>query len=45
MSAAGKAGRLAGTVEEVADAVLLVVTEQARWITGQYIAVSGGLTD
>src|SRR3569833_86489 len=30
--------------EEVADAVLLVVSEQAGWIPGQYIAASGGVT-
>lgn len=30
--------------EEVADAVLLVVSSQARWVTGQYIAASGGIT-
>jgi NAD(P)-dependent dehydrogenase (short-subunit alcohol dehydrogenase family) len=38
-----KLGARAGTPEEVADAVLLVVSEQARWITGQYIAASGGI--
>jgi NAD(P)-dependent dehydrogenase (short-subunit alcohol dehydrogenase family) len=32
----------AGLPEEVADAVLFVVSNHARWITGQYIAVSGG---
>ncbi|KAK0643824.1 hypothetical protein B0T16DRAFT_430269 [Cercophora newfieldiana] len=45
MSLAVKADRMNGTPEEVADAVLLVVGEQARWITGQYIAASGGMTD
>jgi 3-oxoacyl-[acyl-carrier protein] reductase len=34
-------GRL-GTPEDVADAVLLLATEQARWITGQLIYVGGG---
>ncbi|KAH8913053.1 NAD(P)-binding protein [Coniochaeta sp. PMI_546] len=33
-----------GEPEEVADAVLLVVSDQARWITGQYVAASGGVT-
>ncbi|KAK5048051.1 hypothetical protein LTR84_006241 [Exophiala bonariae] len=33
-----------GTVEEIADAVLLIASERSRWITGQYISVSGGVT-
>jgi len=33
-----------GTVGDIADAVLLLVSEKSRWITGQYISVSGGLT-
>jgi NAD(P)-dependent dehydrogenase (short-subunit alcohol dehydrogenase family) len=33
-----------GTVEDVADAVLLLVNERSRWITGQVISVSGGVT-
>ena len=33
----------AGTVEDVADAVLLLVSEKSRWITGQFISVSGGI--
>lgn len=33
-----------GTKEDVADAVLLLVSEKSRWITGQYISVSGGVT-
>lgn len=45
MSAAGRVGRMGGTPEEIADAVLLVVSEQARWITGQYVAASGGMSD
>ncbi|KAH7118545.1 hypothetical protein B0J13DRAFT_589991 [Dactylonectria estremocensis] len=32
-----------GTTEDIADAVLLLVSEKARWITGQYISVSGGI--
>jgi len=35
------AGRL-GTPEDVADAVLLFASEQARWLTGQRIFVGGG---
>lgn len=33
-----------GNVEDLADAVLLLVSEKSRWITGQYISVSGGIT-
>ncbi|KAG5972388.1 hypothetical protein E4U55_000832 [Claviceps digitariae] len=39
-----KAAHRAGTPEEIADAVLLLVNEKARWITGQSISVSGGVT-
>lgn len=37
--------RIAGTAEDVADAVVLVVSDKARWVTGQYIAASGGMTN
>lgn len=33
-----------GVPADIADAVLLVVQEKARWITGQFISVSGGIT-
>ena len=33
-----------GTVEDIADAVLLLSSEKSRWITGQTISVSGGIT-
>lgn len=33
-----------GTTDDVADAVLLLVSEKSRWITAQWISVSGGLT-
>ena len=33
-----------GTIEDIGDAVLLLVSEKARWITGQYVFVSGGIT-
>lgn len=39
----GGSGRI-GTVEDIADAVLLVASEKGRWITGQFISVSGGIT-
>ncbi|KAH0489688.1 hypothetical protein TgHK011_010106 [Trichoderma gracile] len=32
-----------GTAEDIADAVLLLASEKARWITGQFISVSGGI--
>ncbi len=31
-----------GTVEDIADSIAFVVSEEARWITGQNIRVSGG---
>jgi NAD(P)-dependent dehydrogenase (short-subunit alcohol dehydrogenase family) len=39
-----RAERRVGRPEDVADVVLLVVQEKARWITGQYISASGGIT-
>ncbi|KAK1749532.1 hypothetical protein QBC47DRAFT_426742 [Echria macrotheca] len=45
LAAGARMDRVAGTAEEVADAVLLVASEHGRWITGQYIAASGGMTD
>ena len=33
-----------GTAEDVADAAVLVASEKSRWITAQYISVSGGVT-
>jgi NAD(P)-dependent dehydrogenase (short-subunit alcohol dehydrogenase family) len=44
MLKATRAEKRIGTVEDVADAVLLVVQERARWITGQFVSVSGGIT-
>ncbi|KAF1988954.1 NAD(P)-binding protein [Aulographum hederae CBS 113979] len=41
---ATRAGARIGTVEDIADAVLLVASEQSRWITGQFISASGGIT-
>ncbi|KAI0100673.1 NAD(P)-binding protein [Nemania sp. FL0031] len=35
-------GRM-GTIEEIADAVVLVASPLSSWITGQYISVSGGV--
>jgi NAD(P)-dependent dehydrogenase (short-subunit alcohol dehydrogenase family) len=33
-----------GTPNDVADATLLLVSDKGRWITGQHISVSGGIT-
>jgi len=33
-----------GTVDDIADALLLLASEKSRWITGQFISVSGGIT-
>jgi NAD(P)-dependent dehydrogenase (short-subunit alcohol dehydrogenase family) len=33
-----------GTKSDIADAVLLLASEKSRWITGQYISASGGIT-
>lgn len=44
MLKATRADRRIGTTQDIADAVLLVVQERARWITGQFIDVSGGVT-
>lgn len=41
---ATKAADRLGNVEDISDAVLLLVQEKSRWITGQYIDVSGGIT-
>lgn len=38
-----KADARQGTVNDVADAVLLLAQEKSRWITGQWIDVSGGI--
>ena len=34
-----------GTIEDLGDAVLLLASEKSRWITGQHISVSGGITN
>ena len=39
-----RGGDRLGTIEDVADAVLLLVSEKSRWITAQWISVSGGIT-
>lgn len=42
--ASTRAAARLGTVEDIADAVLLLASEQSRWITAQWISVSGGVT-
>ncbi|KAH8691440.1 putative short-chain dehydrogenase [Talaromyces proteolyticus] len=39
-----KAEERVGTVDDIADAVLLICSEKSRWVTGQVISVSGGIT-
>lgn len=39
-----RAEKRAGTQADIGDAVLLLVNEKSRWITGQYIGVNGGVT-
>ncbi|KAL6910201.1 hypothetical protein GGI43DRAFT_426977 [Trichoderma evansii] len=38
-----RAERRFGTVEDIADSVLLLANEKSRWITGESISVSGGI--
>lgn len=38
-----RAANRPGTTEDIGDAVLLLVNEKSRWITGQYIGVNGGV--
>uniref|UniRef100_A0A8H7KEG0 Uncharacterized protein n=1 Tax=Bionectria ochroleuca TaxID=29856 RepID=A0A8H7KEG0_BIOOC len=33
-----------GNVEDIADVALLLASEKSRWLTGQYISASGGVT-
>jgi NAD(P)-dependent dehydrogenase (short-subunit alcohol dehydrogenase family) len=33
-----------GRVEDVADVVLFLASEKSRWLTGQWISASGGVT-
>ena len=44
MASLTRAEERPGTVEDIADAVLLLASEKSRWITGQHISVSGGIT-
>jgi len=44
MYAQTRAANRLGTPEDLADATLLLVSEKSRWITAQFISVSGGIT-
>jgi NAD(P)-dependent dehydrogenase (short-subunit alcohol dehydrogenase family) len=44
MIAQTRAEHRVGTVQDMADAALLLVSEKSRWITAQWISISGGLT-
>ncbi|KAI0425844.1 hypothetical protein F5Y09DRAFT_351853 [Xylaria sp. FL1042] len=44
MAALARAADRLGTVQDMADAALLLVSEKSRWITAQWISVSGGVT-
>lgn len=44
MYAQTRAANRLGSVEDLADATLLLVSEKSRWITAQFISVSGGVT-
>ncbi|EXJ92923.1 hypothetical protein A1O3_01479 [Capronia epimyces CBS 606.96] len=39
-----RAANRLGSPEDLADATLLLVSEKSRWITAQFISVSGGIT-
>lgn len=44
MFAQTRAADRLGSPEDLADATLLIVSEKSRWITAQFISVSGGVT-
>jgi hypothetical protein len=44
MIAITRAAARLGTTVDIADAVLLLVSEKSRWITAQWISLSGGIT-
>lgn len=33
-----------GTAEDIADVILLLASGKSRWVTGQFISASGGIT-
>ena len=44
MKAQTRAEDRLGRAEDIADAILLLASEKSRWITGQVISASGGVT-
>jgi NAD(P)-dependent dehydrogenase (short-subunit alcohol dehydrogenase family) len=44
MHAMTRAAARLGTTADIADAVLLLASEKSRWITAQWISLSGGIT-
>jgi NAD(P)-dependent dehydrogenase (short-subunit alcohol dehydrogenase family) len=44
MHAMTRAAARLGSTADIADAVLLLVSEKSRWITAQWISLSGGIT-
>lgn len=44
MIAMARAAARVGTTADIADAVLLLASEKSRWITAQWISLSGGVT-
>jgi NAD(P)-dependent dehydrogenase (short-subunit alcohol dehydrogenase family) len=42
--AATRAANRIGTAADIADTTLLLVSEKARWVSGQHISASGGIT-
>jgi NAD(P)-dependent dehydrogenase (short-subunit alcohol dehydrogenase family) len=39
-----RAEQRTGTVDDIADVALFLASEKSRWVTGQWISVSGGIT-
>jgi NAD(P)-dependent dehydrogenase (short-subunit alcohol dehydrogenase family) len=39
-----RAANRIGTTADIADITLLLVSEKARWVTGQHVSASGGIT-
>lgn len=33
-----------GTIGDIADVVIFVASEKSRWLIGQYVSASGGIT-
>ena len=33
-----------GTTQDIADGVMMLASEKSRWVTAQWISLSGGIT-